>query len=111
MAYKMAAPEAPPSSVKSPKPEAVQKDSSAAANQDKLRKTEPAAKSEEYGYIVTNQRCSMSVTSCCSTNQDVLVCVSVCVCLRLYMNVYFLMCVCLCFSLCVCLFLCVYVCA
>ncbi|KAM8722376.1 receptor-type tyrosine-protein phosphatase-like N isoform 5-T5 [Acanthopagrus schlegelii] len=55
MAYKMAAPEAPPSSVKSPKPEAVQKDSSAAANQDKLRKTEPAAKSEEYGYIVTNQ--------------------------------------------------------
>ncbi|XP_030265636.1 receptor-type tyrosine-protein phosphatase-like N isoform X3 [Sparus aurata] len=55
MAYKMAALEAPPSSVKSPKQEAEQKDSAAAANQDNLRKTEPAAKSEEYGYIVTNQ--------------------------------------------------------
>nr|XP_046238650.1 receptor-type tyrosine-protein phosphatase-like N isoform X3 [Scatophagus argus] len=49
MAYKMAAPEAPPS-----KPEGVQKDSPAAANQETQRKNEAAAK-PEYGYIVTNQ--------------------------------------------------------
>lgn len=56
MAYKIAAPKAPPSTVKPPKPEGSQKDLTVAAKQDKLRPNEPAAKPEEYGYIVTNQR-------------------------------------------------------
>ncbi|XP_075950889.1 receptor-type tyrosine-protein phosphatase-like N isoform X2 [Anarhichas minor] len=53
MAFKMAAPEAPPSTVKTPKPEAAQKDSppSVAADQGDLR----TAKAEEYGFITTNQ--------------------------------------------------------
>ncbi|KAG8004531.1 Receptor-type tyrosine-protein phosphatase-like N, partial [Nibea albiflora] len=64
MAYKMPAPEAPPSTAKTPKPDAAQKDSTAAAaDQDQPRKDEPVAKTEEYGYIVTNQRCSMLVSS------------------------------------------------
>lgn len=56
MAYKMDAPEAPPSTIKPPKPEGAQKDPTVAASQDKLRQKEPAAKAEEYGFIVTNQR-------------------------------------------------------
>lgn len=60
MAYRMPPAEAPPSIVKALDPEGVPKDSTAAANQDDLRKNEPAAKTEEYGYIVTNQRCSFS---------------------------------------------------
>uniref|UniRef100_A0A3Q3VR45 Uncharacterized protein n=1 Tax=Mola mola TaxID=94237 RepID=A0A3Q3VR45_MOLML len=53
MAHKMAAAEAPP-----PKPEGVRKE--LAANQDGVRKSEAAATTEEYGYIVTKQRCSQS---------------------------------------------------
>lgn len=60
MAFKMAAPKAPPSIVKAPNPEGVAKDSAAAANRDNLRKNKPASKTEEYGYIVTNQRCRFS---------------------------------------------------
>lgn len=59
MAYKMVAPEAPPSTIKTPKPVGVQKETAptASANQDKLGKKEPVvSKAEEYGYIVTNQR-------------------------------------------------------
>ncbi|TKS66502.1 Receptor-type tyrosine-protein phosphatase-like N [Collichthys lucidus] len=58
MAYKMPAPEAPPSTTKTPKPDTAQKDltpAAAAADQDQPRKDEPVAKSKEYGYIVTNQ--------------------------------------------------------
>ncbi|KAM9334309.1 receptor-type tyrosine-protein phosphatase-like N [Symphorus nematophorus] len=56
MAYKMATvAEAPPSTVRTPKPEGAQKDSSAAADKDKLRTKEPKTKTDEYGYIVTNQ--------------------------------------------------------
>lgn len=60
MAYKMP----PPSTTKTPKPDTAQKDlTAAAADQDQPRKDEPVAKTEEYGYIVTNQRCSMLVSS------------------------------------------------
>lgn len=64
MAYKMV-PEAPPSTVKAPKPEEGQKDTTPAltANQEQLRPNEPAAKAEEYGYIVTNQRYSRGISS------------------------------------------------
>ncbi|XP_039998096.1 receptor-type tyrosine-protein phosphatase-like N [Xiphias gladius] len=56
VAYKMAAPEAPPSTVRAPKAEGPQKETAptVASNQDKLGKKETAAKAEEYGYIVTN---------------------------------------------------------
>lgn len=63
MAYKMAGPKAPPSTATPPKPAEVQKDSSAAANRDELRKKEPPPQTEEYGYIVTNQRCSELASS------------------------------------------------
>ena len=58
MAYKMTAPEAPPSTNKPPKPGGAPKDSTpaVAANRDNPRKGEVAAQAEEYGYIVTNQR-------------------------------------------------------
>ncbi len=76
MAYKMAAPEAPPSTIKPPKPEGVQKDSTAAANQDKLRKNEPVAKTEQFGYIVTNQRYRMLVSSLWFNQSDEFICVN-----------------------------------
>lgn len=60
MAHKMAAAEAPP-----PKPEGVRKE--LAANQDGVRKSEAAATTEEYGYIVTKQRCSQSDESMCQS--------------------------------------------
>ncbi|XP_040887882.1 receptor-type tyrosine-protein phosphatase-like N isoform X2 [Toxotes jaculatrix] len=55
--HKVVTPESPPSTNKSPKLEGPQKEPSptVASNQDKLGKKEPAAKAEEYGYIVTNQ--------------------------------------------------------
>lgn len=49
MTHKNPKAEAPPTILKTP-------DVTAAANQDNPRKSEPAAKAEEYGYIVTNQR-------------------------------------------------------
>ena len=54
----MVAPEAPPSTAKSPKAEGPQKEMTptAASNQDEVGEKELAAKAEEYGYIVTNQR-------------------------------------------------------
>uniref|UniRef100_A0A3B4TWG7 Protein tyrosine phosphatase receptor type N n=1 Tax=Seriola dumerili TaxID=41447 RepID=A0A3B4TWG7_SERDU len=57
VAYKMAAPEAPPSTIKAPKAEGPQKQTtpSVASSHDKLGKKEPAAKAEGYGYIDTNQ--------------------------------------------------------
>lgn len=54
MALKMAASKAPPPIVKTPNPEGVPKD--LPANQDNLKKNELGDKTEEYGYIVTNQR-------------------------------------------------------
>ncbi|XP_023285653.1 receptor-type tyrosine-protein phosphatase-like N [Seriola lalandi dorsalis] len=57
VAYKMAAPEAPPSTIKAPKAEGPQKQTtpSVTSSHDKLGKKEPAAKAEGYGYIDTNQ--------------------------------------------------------
>uniref|UniRef100_A0A3B4Y783 Protein tyrosine phosphatase receptor type N n=1 Tax=Seriola lalandi dorsalis TaxID=1841481 RepID=A0A3B4Y783_SERLL len=57
LAYKMAAPEAPPSTIKAPKAEGPQKQTtpSVTSSHDKLGKKEPAAKAEGYGYIDTNQ--------------------------------------------------------
>uniref|UniRef100_A0A4W6ERL2 Uncharacterized protein n=1 Tax=Lates calcarifer TaxID=8187 RepID=A0A4W6ERL2_LATCA len=54
---KMVAHEAPPSTAKSSRPEAPDKETTptVTSNQDKLGKMEPANKAEEYGYIVTNQ--------------------------------------------------------
>lgn len=48
MTHKMA----PPPTAKPHKPEKVQKDS----NQEDLRKNKPEAKTNEFGYAVTNQR-------------------------------------------------------
>lgn len=50
------APEALPSTIKSPKPDGAQKETTptnTATNQDKPGQNDPA---DEYGYIVTNQR-------------------------------------------------------
>lgn len=52
MTHKMAAAEAPPPAAKPHKAEEIQKDS----NQEDLRKSEPEAKTEEFGYAVPNQR-------------------------------------------------------
>lgn len=54
----MVAPEAQPSTIKAPKPEEAQKDTTPTVTSrlDKLGKTKPASKTEEFGYIVTNQR-------------------------------------------------------
>lgn len=54
MAYKTFTQEAPPSTVKSPKPAGAQKEvtPTEAASQDKLGKEQE----QEFGYIVTNQR-------------------------------------------------------
>lgn len=58
MAYKMVAPEAQPSTIKAPKPEEAKKETTptVTSQQDKLGKTKPVTKTEEFGYIVTNQR-------------------------------------------------------
>lgn len=58
MAYKTTVPEAPPSTNEPPKPGGAPKDPTpaVAASRDNLRKGEVAAHTEEYGYIVTNQR-------------------------------------------------------
>ncbi|XP_069020078.1 receptor-type tyrosine-protein phosphatase-like N isoform X2 [Embiotoca jacksoni] len=57
MAYKTVVQEAPTSTIKSTKPEGAQKEMTptAAADQDKPGKKEPAGQKEEFGYVVTNQ--------------------------------------------------------
>lgn len=55
MAYKMVAPEAPPSTIKAAKPEETQKETTPTVP-SKLGNTKPVAETKEFGYIVTNQR-------------------------------------------------------
>lgn len=64
--YKLVPPEAPPSTIKSPKAEAPQKETvpTLPSEQRKLGQKEEAAKAGEYGYIVTNQR-YITVSVCC----------------------------------------------
>lgn len=52
MTHKMAAAVAPPPATKPHKSEEIQKDS----NQEGVGRNEPEAKTEEFGYVVTNQR-------------------------------------------------------
>ena len=74
MAYKMAALEAPPSTNR---PAAVQKHVTPAA-----AVREEAAKAEEYGYIVTNQRYGTLTSSNQDADEWMSVCLHVCWCER-----------------------------